>query len=138
MPLVSKWAKIMFEAYLTIANRSGSASPAEIANRRKIIHNFIRARITDAATVDDLRCVRAFVEALPDDSRVALELVDFEGISQVELAKRFGLTVSTAKSRVQRARARLRALIDACCEVDTDVYGNFIDCRRRGEWLPCD
>ena len=211
MPPVCKWVKIMFEAYLTIANRSGSASPAEIANRRKIIHNFIRARITDAATVDDLtqealvkaeraasslkdsskldgwmfriarnviadhfrnskksafnaaesastagpdtalsileqesrkahllRCVRAFVEALPHDSLVALELVDFEGISQVELAKRFGLTVSTAKSRVQRARARLRALIGACCEVDTDVYGNFIDCRRRGEWLPCD
>jgi RNA polymerase sigma-70 factor, ECF subfamily len=211
MPPVCKWVKIMFEAYLTIANRSGSASPAEIANRRKIIHNFIRARITDAATVDDLtqetlvkaeraapslkdsskvdgwmfriarnviadhfrnseksafnamesastagpdialsileqesrkahllRCVRAFIESLPDDSRVALELVDFEGISQVELAKRFGLTVSTAKSRVQRARARLRGLIDGCCEVDTDIYGNFIDCRRRGNWLPCE
>src|SRR5258707_12901890 len=54
MPPVCKWVKIMFEAYLTIANRRGSASPAEIVNRRKIIHNFIRARITDAATVQDL------------------------------------------------------------------------------------
>lgn len=201
----------MSETFLMVANRSEWASPEEIANRRKAIHNFIRARITDAATVDDLtqevlvkaqragpslkdsaklegwmfriarnmvadhfrnsaklvifssdggsvvrpdialftqeqenrkahllRCVHAFVESLPDHYRTALELVDFEGISQVELAKRFGLTVSAAKSRVQRARARLRALIDACCEVDTDVYGNFIDCRRRGGWLPCE
>ena len=183
----------------------------EIANRQKAIHNFIRARITDAATVDDLtqevlvkaqqagpslkdsskvegwvfpiarnlitdhfsnakkfvifssnddsairpdialftqeqesrkahllRCIHAFAESLPDHYRTALELVDFEGISQVELAERFGLTVSAAKSRVQRARTRLRVLIDACCEVDTDVYGNFIDCRRRGDWLPCE
>jgi RNA polymerase sigma-70 factor (ECF subfamily) len=201
----------MSEAYLMVANRSEWASPEEIANRRKTIHNFIRTRITDAATVDDLtqevlvkaqragpslkdsakvegwmfriarnmiadhfrnskkpvifsadggsavrpdialftqeqesrkahllRCVHAFAESLPDHYRTALELVDFEGISQVELAKRLGLTVSAAKSRVQRARARLRALIDACCEVDTDVYGNFIDCRRRGDWLPCE
>ena len=201
----------MSEAYFTVANRSGSASPEEIANRREAIHNFIRARITDAATADDLtqevlvkaqragsslkdsaklegwmfriarnmiadhfrnskklvifssdagspvgpdialftqeqesrkahllRCVRAFAESLPDNYRTALELVDFEGISQVELAKRFGLTVSAAKSRVQRARARLRGLIDDCCEVDTDVYGNFIDCRRRGDRLPCE
>jgi RNA polymerase sigma-70 factor (ECF subfamily) len=85
-----------------------------------------------------LRCIHAFAGSLPDHYRTALELVDFEGISQVELATRFGLTVSAAKSRVQRARARLRALIDACCEVDTDVYGNFIDCRRRGDWLPCE
>jgi RNA polymerase sigma-70 factor (ECF subfamily) len=211
MPLVCKWAKIMSETFLMVANHSNWASPEEIANRRKAIHNFIRARITDAATVDDLtqevlvkaqragpslkdsaklegwmfriarnmvadhfrnsaklvifssdggsvvrpdialftqeqenrkahllRCVHAFVESLPDHYRTALELVDFEGISQVELAKRFGLTISAAKSRVQRARARLRALIDACCEVDTDVYGNFIDCRRRGDWLPCE
>jgi RNA polymerase sigma factor (sigma-70 family) len=44
----------MSEAYFTVANRSGSASSEEIANRRKAIHNFIQARITDAATVDDL------------------------------------------------------------------------------------
>src|SRR5258705_13046644 len=71
MPPVCKWVKIMFEAYLTIANRSGSASPAEIANRRKIIHNFIRARITDAATVDDLT-----QEALVKAERAAPSLKD--------------------------------------------------------------
>jgi RNA polymerase sigma-70 factor (ECF subfamily) len=69
---------------------------------------------------------------------MALILVDFEGISQVELAKRIGLSVSAAKSRVQRARTQLRALIEACCQIDTDIYGNFIDCRRTGSWLTCD
>src|ERR1700745_2974956 len=61
----------MFEAYITVANRSGSASPAEIANRRNIIHNFIRARITDAATVDDLT-----QEALVKAERAAHSLKD--------------------------------------------------------------
>jgi RNA polymerase sigma-70 factor (ECF subfamily) len=85
-----------------------------------------------------LRCIRAFVKSLPDHYQMALILVDFEGISQVELAKRIGLSVSAAKSRVQRARTQLRALIEACCQIDTDIYGNFIDCRRTGSWLPCD
>jgi RNA polymerase sigma-70 factor, ECF subfamily len=201
----------MPKAYLPVAYGSGSAAAADIASRRQVIHNFIRPRITDPATAEDLtqevlvkaeraapslndsskleswmfriarnviadhfreskklviissdggsatgpdmalstqeqesrkahllRCVHALVGSLPDQYRVALELVDFQGISQVELAKRFGLSVSAAKSRVQRARAKLRAMIDACCEVDTDVYGNFIDCQRRGNWLPCE
>jgi hypothetical protein len=62
MPLVCKRAKIMSEAYLTAA-RSGSASPEEIANRRKAIHNFIRARIADAATVDGGTLSQGFVKS---------------------------------------------------------------------------
>jgi RNA polymerase sigma-70 factor (ECF subfamily) len=200
----------MYKTFAAPVEYKGSASDAEIAGLRATIRNFVRARVNDTATADDLtqdvllkaqralsslsapakmqawmfqiarnvvadhikrsrrpvatfddngpsggpdltlltqeqenrkahllRCVRAFVESLPERYRIALTLVDFEGISQVELAKRLGLSISAAKSRVQRARAQLRALIDACCEVDTDVYGNFIDCRRRGNWLPC-
>ena len=53
------------------------------------------------------------------------------GLSQVELANRLGLSVSAAKSRVQRARAVLKAQIERCCRWSTDRYGSVIDVQAR-------
>ena len=59
----------------------------------------------------------------------AIQLVDIEGVSQIELARRLGLSVSAAKSRVQRGRAQLRQKLMDCCPVKTDAYGNIIEIR---------
>lgn len=71
--------------------------------------------------------VRKVVEGLPAIYRDALRLVEFEGVSQVELASRLGLSVSAAKSRVQRARAMVRAEMERCCRWETDRYGAVVD-----------
>lgn len=59
----------------------------------------------------------AFVQALPEPYRTAVRRVDLEGASQAELARELGLSLSGARSRVQRGRARVRDLLLACCEV---------------------
>jgi hypothetical protein len=40
------------------------------------------------------------------------------------------------KSRAQRARAQLRRLLVACCEIDLDSRGDITSYRSRGD--PCD
>lgn len=71
--------------------------------------------------------VRAFIEELPEPYREALRLVELEGMSQKELAQRLGISVSGAKSRVQRARAMLRDLLMRCCHFEFDRFGTILD-----------
>lgn len=73
--------------------------------------------------------VASLVEKLPEPYRGALQLTEFQGVSQVELAERIGLSVSAAKSRVQRARAMLREEMERCCRWETDGHGTVVDVR---------
>ncbi len=72
-------------------------------------------------------CVREFVEQLQEPYREALRLVEFEGMSQKELADRLGISFSGAKSRVQRARAMLRDMLMRCCHFEFDRFGTILD-----------
>jgi RNA polymerase sigma-70 factor (ECF subfamily) len=73
--------------------------------------------------------VASLVQNLPAPYRGALQLTEFEGLSQVELARKIGLSVSAAKSRVQRARGMLREEMERCCRWETDGYGAVLDVR---------
>jgi len=79
---------------------------------------------------DYVRCV---VQNLEEPYRSALLLTDYEGITQRELAVRTGITVSAAKSRVQRGRAEVRRLVAQCCRVATDHYGQITECEPHHE-----
>jgi RNA polymerase sigma-70 factor, ECF subfamily len=75
----------------------------------------------------------AFVELLPEAQREAIILADFEHIAQKELAVRWGISHSGAKSRVQRARNELHGLFLNCCAIEADCYGNImsVECLER-------
>ena len=75
--------------------------------------------------------VRSVVEGLPAIYREALLLAEFEGVPQVELARRLGLSVSAAKSRVQRARRMVREEMEGCCRWEFDRYGTALDAKPR-------
>jgi len=72
-------------------------------------------------------CIRALVSRLPAADREALELTDLGDLTQAELAGRLGISASGARSRVQRARARLKDAVLACCEVYLDAAGAVAD-----------
>lgn len=72
-----------------------------------------------------------FVAALPSPYREALTLTELQGVTQRDAAAALGVSVSGMKSRVQRGRARLRAMIEACCTVQTDARGRVIVCAPR-------
>ncbi len=71
--------------------------------------------------------VKAMVESLPADYREALILTEYEGLTQRALAERLGLSFSGAKSRVQRAREKLKAMLLDCCHFEFDRFGKIID-----------
>jgi RNA polymerase sigma-70 factor (ECF subfamily) len=71
--------------------------------------------------------VREFVGQLPEPYREALVLTEYEGLSQQELAERAGISLPGAKSRVQRARAMLKKLLQQCCHFEFDRYGTLMD-----------
>lgn len=68
-------------------------------------------------------CIAPMVRGLPDNYRRAIELTELEGLTQAAAAERLGLSIPGAKSRVQRGRARLQAMLLRCCEIETDRRG---------------
>jgi len=72
------------------------------------------------------RCLQPLIGALSASDQEALRLVDVDGMSQTEAAGRLGLSVSGMKSRVQRARTRLRQVVEDCCRVELDRRGDVI------------
>ena len=74
-----------------------------------------------------LPCIRFMVLALADQDRQALILTEYQGLTQKELGERLGLSLSGAKSRVQRARERLKQELLACCHFELDRRGHIFD-----------
>jgi DNA-directed RNA polymerase specialized sigma24 family protein len=84
-----------------------------------------------------LAWVRDVIEALPGTYREAVRLSELDGLSGREVAERLGLSVSGAKSRVQRGRALVKQALDACCRFDFDRRGNLLGWERRAQAPPC-
>ncbi|MBK9373950.1 MAG: RNA polymerase sigma factor SigZ [Holophagales bacterium] len=76
-------------------------------------------------------CLSPMLDQLPAAHREAVALTTFEGLSQVEAAKRLGISISGMKSRTQRGRARIRDLLLRCCEIEVDRRGGVAAFRSR-------
>jgi RNA polymerase sigma-70 factor (ECF subfamily) len=81
----------------------------------------------DDAVKELIPCIKTMVDSLPSDYREALYLTEYEGLTQRELADRLGLSFSGAKSRVQRAREKLKVMLLDCCHFEFDRRGRVID-----------
>lgn len=78
-----------------------------------------------------LSWLRPMAEELPDMYRRPLVMADFEGYTQQEVADELGLSLSGAKSRVQRARVKLGEMLKACCEIEFGREGRAVTFHRR-------
>ena len=75
--------------------------------------------------------LRETIDGMPEPYRQALLLTEYDGLSQKELASRMGISLSGAKSRVQRAREKLRDMLLVCCHFELDRRGRIIDYYKR-------
>jgi RNA polymerase sigma-70 factor (ECF subfamily) len=80
-----------------------------------------------------LPCLVSAIDELPEGYRRALTQADLEGRTQKEVAGELGLSLSGAKSRVQRARRKLKAALLSCCHFELDRLGNVLDYLPRGK-----
>jgi RNA polymerase sigma-70 factor (ECF subfamily) len=77
-----------------------------------------------AAPVETLAgCLPRILSELSPEDREAITRCDLEGMSQAEYATLVGVSLPGAKSRVQRARLRLREQLACSCKLRLDDQG---------------
>lgn len=118
----------------------------QIARNAIVDHFRASARVPDEGEVAEMyltdddssreeleACVAPFIDRLPDTYRDAVRMSELEGLTQAEVAKRLGLSLSGAKSRVQRGRAIAERMLDDCCVFQRDARGRVADFERRDQ-----
>lgn len=72
-------------------------------------------------------CLRPMIDRLPENYRNALVLSELEGKTQQEVSEEQGISLSGAKSRVQRGRSLLKGMMFECCQFEFDHKGKVVD-----------
>ena len=85
----------------------------------------------DQVQQDLSSCLFPLIDRLPEKYRFALSRVEIEGTSQTELAKELGISISGAKSLVQRGRSQLKELLHDCCIVETNRLKQLVDYKQK-------
>ena len=91
-----------------------------------------------AALQELAACMAPMIRQLRPD-REAVTLADLEGVSQADAAVRAGVSISGMKSRIQRGRQQLKAVLKECCRVQLDRRGTIVgfDPRKSDSCGPC-
>jgi RNA polymerase sigma-70 factor (ECF subfamily) len=99
----------------------------------------VEALDVDHEARDAAHCLRPVIGQLSDADRRALELIELQGMSQKDAAMAEGQSLTAMKTRVQRARRRLKAALLECCRIAVDARGGVMGCERRegGAERPC-
>jgi RNA polymerase sigma-70 factor (ECF subfamily) len=83
-------------------------------------------------------CLAPVMERLSPADREAIVLTELQGLRLADAAAVAGVTLSGMKSRVQRARCRLREMVLDCCHVALDARGAPMACATRDQAAgPC-
>jgi len=72
-------------------------------------------------------CLRPMIEQLPAIYRDALILSELQGKTQQDVSKLQEISLSGAKSRIQRGRSLLKGMLFECCRFEFDHKGEVID-----------
>ena len=78
-------------------------------------------------------CVEPFLKTLPEKTANLLRAIDLQGIPQKSYAQELGISYSTLKSQVQKARSELKDLYEDCCDYSVDTQGNLIDFEQKSK-----
>ena len=115
-------------AWLYEVARNALADRLRLARDTVELPEDLSADIEEEAAVDSLAaCLPRVLSELSPEDREAITLCDLERLPQEEYARRKGLSLPGAKSRVQRARKRLREQLTQACQVRLDAAGQVSD-----------
>jgi RNA polymerase sigma-70 factor, ECF subfamily len=100
----------------------------------EVPESLVAETATDDPDIEGLKVAfRRMIDALPEPYREAIVLTELEGLTQKQLAERLGISISGAKSRVQRGREQLKQALLDCCKFAFDRRGRVIDCSPRDQ-----
>lgn len=148
---------LLQDIFLRIYNQSGSLRDAQrmehwmyqVARNRIIDHyrsqrNWVElpeTLVNDEVVVDEVAgevtvshylapYLWDVIHKLPETYQEALIQADLHGVPQQALAEKLGMSPSGAKSRVQRARQKLKEVMLHCFDFEYDARGQIMDYRR--------
>lgn len=75
--------------------------------------------------------MKKIIEELPVDSKKLIKLYEFEDMSHKEISKRLDIKENTSKSRLKRAKEKLKDQLDECCVFQIDKFGNILDYKKK-------
>ncbi len=78
------------------------------------------------------QCLQPMIQQLPESYRQAIILSELKEFSQKDVAAMQGISLSGAKSRVQRGRARLKEMLTECCRLEFDRNGRLSGYEQEG------
>jgi len=115
-------------AWLFDVARNALADRLRVARDMVELPEDLVAPVEETDAVDALTaCLPRVLSELSVEDREAITLCDLQGMPQAEYAQLKGLGLSAAKSRVQRARQRLREQMTQACRVQIDGAGHVAD-----------
>ncbi|MCP3966740.1 MAG: RNA polymerase sigma factor SigZ [Lentisphaerae bacterium] len=82
-------------------------------------------------------CILPMIEQLPDKYRSAVRLSEIEGKTQKEVAEREKISLSGAKSRVQRGRVLLKGMLHDCCKIELNHRNQLISYEQKKRKYKC-
>ncbi|MCH2176162.1 MAG: RNA polymerase sigma factor SigZ [Lentisphaeria bacterium] len=84
-----------------------------------------------------IRGLKGFTQLLSEDDREIIRMHDFQHLKHREIAKKLGISENTSKSKLKRAKERLKKQIFNCCDFTLDHYGNVVDYERKDDCGNC-
>lgn len=115
-------------AWLFEVARNTLADRLRVARATVELPDDLAAPADEADTVDTLTaCLPRVLSELTAEDREVITLCDLQGMPQAEFATARGLNLSAAKSRLQRARQRLKQRMTVACQVQIDDTGHVAD-----------
>ena len=115
-------------AWLFAVARNALADHLRVRHVAEPLPEDLEAPQDQAEPVDTLAdCLPAALAALDPDDRDVLSRCDLQGMTQKEYAKQHGLSLPAVKSRLRRARLRLRETLTVNCQVMLDDQGFVTD-----------
>lgn len=93
----------------------------------KVEHLLMNDDLKSNMNDEIVSCLKLFLVQLPDKYKKPLEMHDLNGKKHKEISQDLNISLSGSKTRVQRAREKLREILSDCCEIEFDAYGNVID-----------
>ena len=76
-------------------------------------------------------CLLPMIDQLSDSYKEAVLLSEIQGYTQKEVSEHLGLSLSGAKSRIQRGRSMLKELFTNCCQFNIGADGTIIEYNKK-------
>lgn len=120
-------------AWLFEVARNTLADRLRVARHSVALPDDLASTETVTEAVDSLSgCLPRVLSELREEDRDAITRCDLQGMAQADYAAAKGLSLSAAKSRLQRARLRMKLQMTIACQVQTDAAGHVMDFVPRG------